>query len=125
MVDLLTPDERRAVLEHELAHVRTRDDRYLPYFHVLASVVFFDPLLRFLRDRLTRRYEFEADETAARRTRRPRALASALLKFYEASPDRRPAVAFAGHRLSLIVERIERLLALAREIESSDLAALA
>lgn len=118
LMDLLTPEERQAVFEHELAHVRARDDRYLPYFHVLASVVFFDPLLKFLRDRLTRRYEFDADETAAWRTRTPRALATALLKFYEATSGSRSAVAFAGRHRSLIEERIDRLLDLAREMEA-------
>lgn len=116
---LLEPAERAGVLEHELAHVRSRDNRYFPYFYTLASIMFFDPLLRRLRDALGRRYEFEADETAARRTRNPRALALALLKISEvASPIPRVA-AFLGHSPGkLLRERIERLIALAARLDA-------
>lgn len=117
--DLLDTNERRAVLEHELAHVRARDHRYLPYVHALSTVVFFDPFLRRLRNVLSRGYEFEADDTAARRIRNPRALAQALLKVCEAGRGS-PAVAdFLGcGRGPSIVERIERLLTLAERMDA-------
>jgi len=115
---LLTPEERRVVLEHELAHVRSRDSRYLPWFHVLASVVFFDPMLRALRRRIGRQYEFEADAEASHRTRAPRALAQALLKMYEAAVPAQGNVSFlGGGEAQILVERIERLLALAERME--------
>ena len=121
MMDLLTADEQVAVLEHELAHVRSRDDRYLPYFHALASIVFFDPFLRRLRDRIRRRYELEADDIAVRRTRRPRTLARALLKVYEAAAGSSSGPALLGHpRRHEILERIDRLLVLADRMDAGE-----
>jgi len=116
LLEILTPSERRAVLEHEIAHVRARDDRYLPFFHALASMLFFDPFLRKVRNRLGREYELEADEVSSRKTRDPRSLARALLKLFDATPSSPSGVAASlrGHRqTSAIVQRIERLLALA------------
>ncbi|MEK6986850.1 MAG: M56 family metallopeptidase [Candidatus Thermoplasmatota archaeon] len=121
LLKILTPAERKAVLEHELAHVRARDDRYLPFFHVVTSVLFFDPVLRRLRERLGRSYELEADDMAARRTRDPRSLAHALLKFYEAaSQSGVPAgIGLLGNgHTSFLIERIERLLALAEQMDA-------
>jgi len=119
LMNLLAPEERRAVIEHEVAHVRARDDRYMPFFHTIASVIFFDPFLRQLRESMGRRYEFEADDGAARRTRNPRALARALLKLSEIAPSFRGAPALFGRvRPSDLIERIERLLLLAELMES-------
>lgn len=112
--NLLDPTELAVVIEHELAHVRGRDNRYLPYFHALTAIVFFDPFLRSLRRDLGHRYELEADRMAAFRTRRPLALASALLKVFEASTATgTPAALLGASRGPEILERIQRLLAFA------------
>jgi len=117
---ILTAEERQAVLEHELAHIEARDDRYLPFFHALSALVFFDPFLRHLRDRMGRRHEMEADEAASTRTRNPRALARALLKLYETAGPKPIGAAFLGHRRGPeILERIERLIALAERMDAS------
>jgi len=119
LVDLLSSDEFDAVIEHELAHIRSKDDRYLPFFHLLSSLVFFDPFVRYLRNRLSRRYEFDADEAAARATRRPRILAGALWKVWEATSGRPAGAAFLGRRRPCeILERIEHLLSLAESMEN-------
>ncbi len=121
LVALLSPSELRGVTEHELAHVRARDNRYLPYFHALASLIFFDPTLRHLRNRLSRRFEFEADESASRRTRDPRALARALLKVSEAASGSTPSPALLGlGRCREILNRIERLITLAESMEKGE-----
>lgn len=116
--DLLAPEELRAALAHEAAHVRAHDSRYLPVVRSLSRILFLDPVLRYLSRRLAARYEFGADEDAANSTKDPRSLARALLKIQEASAGPSPGVAFLGHaRTPLLVERIERLLALAERME--------
>lgn len=115
LMDLLEPDELEAAIAHELAHVRARDDRYLPYFRTLASIIFFDPVLRSLNRRVSRRHEFAADREAALQTGRPRALARALLKVYLHPHAPASAAGFAGESRSELLARIEALL----EIEES------
>ncbi len=77
---LLNPDEMEAVLVHELAHVRSQDSRVNILLSVYRKILFFDPILRVLESRLYREREFAADEFSAFFTRKPRSLASALLK---------------------------------------------
>ncbi len=116
--DLLDPVELRAALAHEAAHVRAHDHRYLPFVRSLSRILFMDPILGYLARHLAARYEFGADQDAARATGEPRALASALLKVYERSESTRGAAAFLGHaRTPMIVQRIERLLAMAERLE--------
>ena len=116
--DLLTPDELRAALAHEAAHVRAHDHRYLPFVRSLSRILFLDPVLGYLSRHLAARYEFGADEDAAWATRDPRALASALLKVHDASSTSSGAAAFLGHpRPPMILARIERLLDLAEAME--------
>ena len=116
--DLLTLSELRAALAHEVAHVDAHDHRYLPFVRSLSRILFLDPVLRRLARHLSARYEFGADEDAAEATRDPRSLARALLKVHEASRSSSGAAAFLGHgRSPLIVERIERLLALADRMD--------
>lgn len=118
--DLLTPEELRAAVAHEAAHVRAHDHRYLPFVRSLSRILFMDPVLAYLSRHLAARYEFGADEDAAQVTGEPRTLASALLKVYESSQRSAGAPAFLGHdRSPMIVRRIERLLDLAETMERS------
>ena len=113
LVNLLEPEELRAVVGHELAHVQARDDRYLPFFRTLSALMFFDPVLRALHRRVSRRHEFEADRVAAERTGRPLDLARALLKVYiNDRPAFSAAVGFASRTRSELLERIDALIAL-------------
>lgn len=112
LVNLLGPDEIRASVAHEMAHVRARDDRYLPFFRGLSTTLFVDPVSRYLYHRISRRHEFEADREAAVRTGRPRELACALLKVYMHNRTVTNATPFSGGSPSELLDRIEALLAL-------------
>ncbi len=115
--DLLTGPELRATLAHEAAHVRAHDSRYLPFVRTLSTLLFLDPILGLLARRLAARYEFGADEDAARSTGNPRALASALLKMSRTTPGRTVGASIlGGRRRPLLLARIERLLALAESM---------
>jgi Zn-dependent protease with chaperone function len=117
LMGILADDEADAVLAHEAAHVEARDDRYLPFFHVLSTLLFFDPIVRDLKRRVARHHEFAADAESARVTRRPLSLARALLKLYiEGMPEGTASLHATGlsgrGSRAEIVERIEALVAL-------------
>jgi Zn-dependent protease with chaperone function len=118
LIDRLRPDEREAVVAHELGHIRGLDGRYLTFFRTLSRMMRWDPILAYLADRLTEREELRADLDAVELTRRPRALARALYKASLADASTaRPAPGLLGpggrRGRRQAVERIRRLVALA------------
>ena len=113
LLDILADDEVSAVVAHEAAHVEARDDRYIPFFHTLSLLLFFDPVLRVLRRRVARHHEFAADAESARTTRQPLSLARALLKVYlEGMPVPHATGLFGRGSRAELLHRIEALLAL-------------
>ncbi len=76
----LTPEERRAVVAHELGHVAALDGRYLTFLRTLSRLVRWDPVYAVLSRSMTRLEEIRADDIAVQLTGRPRALARALYK---------------------------------------------
>lgn len=114
----LEPDEREAVVAHELGHLQGLDGRYLTFLRTLSRMMRWDPVLAYLTTRLTSREEYRADAAAARMTRQPLALARALFKVSIAPVPSGPGVAAflggsgAGGRREAL-ERIRRLVALA------------
>jgi Zn-dependent protease with chaperone function len=107
LVDVLGDDELEAVLAHEFAHIEELDARFRPYFEVLATVYFFDPVVGVTRRYMRRLQEYGADDRAAEVTGDPRALARALVKVSEHESD-------AGRRFE-IKERAQRLVGRARD----------
>lgn len=121
--ELLSPEELRAVVAHELGHIRGLDSRYLTFLRTFARLMRWDPLLAYLARRLTIREEYRADAEAAGMTRSPIALARALYKAVTL-PEGRPSApfpAFLGFSGQLArreaYARIRRLVALAESGE--------
>lgn len=103
-VEELSRDELRAVVGHELHHVRRRDPLLLLLARSLADAMFFVPLLRRTGERCAALGELAADEAAVRRLDGERPpLASALLKF--SAPADHPA-SVAG----IAPERVDHLM---------------
>lgn len=121
--ELLSPEELRAVVAHELGHIRGLDSRYLTFLRTFAHMMRWDPLLAYLARRLTIREEYRADTEAAGMTRRPIELARALYKAVTLpeSASSRPFPAFLGFSGRLArreaYARIRRLVALAESGE--------
>lgn len=80
LLDILQPDEVEAVLAHELAHIEALDARFRPYFEVLASIYFFDPVVQAVKNTMRSFHEYGADQRAVEVTGRPEALSRALVK---------------------------------------------
>jgi Zn-dependent protease with chaperone function len=117
---LLREEELVASLAHEYAHLEANDHRYLTFFKTLCAIVFFDPAVLLLSHKLCREAEFRADAEAARVTRNPMALARALLKLYVVGDGAGTGGdAAPGLGKAYVVERIRRLLAMAREMEAA------
>ncbi len=76
----LDEEEKEAVLAHELAHIRRRDDLTVWVAQIMRNVTFYLPALWVIWQKLKLHIEVASDELAIKVTGRPLALASALLK---------------------------------------------
>ena len=74
----LDPEQQRAALAHELAHIVRRDPEWRIAVEVLERALFLQPLNRLARARLCDSAEFLCDEWAVRCTQSPLALARCL-----------------------------------------------
>ena len=94
----LAPSLQRAVLSHELIHVRRRD--WLPALleEVWCAILWFHPAARALASRLSLARETLVDEATIAHTRDRRAYAEALLEFSTARPRLLGANALIGRR---------------------------
>lgn len=77
----LSVDMQRAVLLHELAHVRRRDHWLAPLLETIRVVFFFHPLVRWLLGRLEYECELLCDEVVVGRGVDRRDYARMLLEF--------------------------------------------
>lgn len=112
----LAPDELRAVLAHEIAHLVRRDPAWLLAAVTLESLFFFQPLNRATRAQLQAEAEFLSDDLAAGRATSGVVLARCLARVAEWCSERPPgaaaemlAPALTEHRASL-GPRVRRLL---------------
>ncbi len=103
-LEVLSPSEWAAVLEHERAHLRGRHVLAVSVAAVLRAAFPFVPLFRTAAVATPRLVEMAADDAAARRTDR-QIVATALLRLAEATV---PAGAF-GAGGSTVVSRVRRL----------------
>lgn len=84
----LDRQELDALLAHEVAHIRRRDPLVTVLTGVARDLTFFLPAIHLATLGLRREQEEAADDLAASCTRRPGALASTILKVWEAQTGR-------------------------------------
>jgi HEAT repeat protein/beta-lactamase regulating signal transducer with metallopeptidase domain len=77
-LDQLDPDQQRAALAHELAHVIRRDSMWRIVAAAIERALFFQPLTRVARVKMTESAEFLCDQWAVQQTGSPLALARCL-----------------------------------------------
>jgi Zn-dependent protease with chaperone function len=109
LAERLLPEQLRALLAHEGAHVSRRDPLRLSLLRFLALALFWLPALRRLADDVADEAEIQADDRAA--GGEPLVLASALLalaSWRAPGPAWADAVGFA-QRADLLDRRIRRL----------------
>ena len=121
LCDILDQEELQAVLAHEIAHARRRDNRLSWLLFGLRLLSFYSPVALLVSHQMGHDVERLCDADAASSTGNPLALASALIKVYRASrkraaPRGQPA-RFAWSALALeqrakrtlVEDRVERL----------------
>lgn len=114
LVDRMSDAELRAVVAHELAHVRRRDAFWRPAISALARVGFFQPFNWVAAARLRELSECICDEDAVAATRSPLHLAAALEVVARRAKRQRVQLALApslGAPVSLTLKRVTRILA--------------
>src|SRR5438309_2472270 len=83
LMTFLDRDELETVVAHELMHLKHHDAEFKVFSKVLSRILFFDPFSKFFVPAVPRERDSLADETSARSTGKPAALASALLKIVD------------------------------------------
>ena len=109
----LDPEQQRAALAHEMAHLARRDPEWRIAVEVLERALFFQPLNRLARARLCDAAEFLCDEWAVRHTESPLAMARCLsvVASWWSPADELPAGVSAMARSdSAMVRRVTRIL---------------
>jgi hypothetical protein len=107
-VALLTPDELRAAVRHEIGHVQSRDNLKKLLLHAAPF-----PGMGSLERAWQEAAEFAADEAAVSKSDDAIDLAGALIKLCDLVPLQDPPAFTTGlvHLRALVTTRVERLLA--------------
>jgi TonB family protein len=104
-----TEDIQRAVVSHELFHVKRRDWGWLLLEEIVCAMLWFNPAIWWLISRLHLAREVVVDELAVLATGRRRAYMEALIAFaHETSPA--PVAAFGGR-----AQLFDRIVLLSKE----------
>jgi Zn-dependent protease with chaperone function len=82
LVDSMSSAEIEAVLAHEISHLKNNDSRQKGLARLTKLAFAFDPVAHLVEAAVHRERELLADQSSARQTQRPLALASALLKVH-------------------------------------------
>lgn len=109
--DAWSPERRRAVLVHELAHVRRRDQAFHLLAHVACALHWFNPLVWLTSRRLRAESERACDDLVLRSGVRASSYAADLLDIVRASASARaPATAIAMAQASEFEGRLMAIL---------------
>lgn len=109
--ELLTANELKSVMDHELAHIRYYDLIGTFLIQFLGDLFWFIPGYRWLSHKIDRMREILADQSAVHEGAEPAYLASALIKLKESMPLSVPVLYSAFFRNSSLLKlRIETLL---------------
>jgi len=103
----LSPEQLRAVLVHELAHIRRHDHVFNAVQVVVETLLFFHPVTWWLSSQIRAEREHCCDATTVRRTTDARAFAEALTRLETMRSTSRSALAATDGPL---VDRIARIL---------------
>lgn len=106
----LPPESVRAVIAHELAHLRRYDYWFNLVQMTVESVLFFNPAVWWISRQVRIERESSCDMLAARALDHPVSMAEALSAWGERSLMQSGAVSFTSSRRGLLLDRVRRLL---------------
>lgn len=113
LLEILNDEETEMVLAHEFSHTSEHDTRYTHLIYTIATIIFFDPMLKLFKLIIHENHEYNADLQAVKMIEKPRTLASALLKMVKEHikmKKRRISTGIISSKKPLILKRIEKLL---------------
>lgn len=110
IADRLDPAELDAIVEHEMCHVRRRDNLTGAVHLVVELLFWFHPLVWWIRARLLEERERACDETVLQSGSEPRIYAEGILKICRFYVER-PLVSASGVTGSNLKRRIEAIMA--------------
>jgi bla regulator protein BlaR1 len=109
IIERLTPDQLRAVIAHELVHVRRRDNLTITLHMLVEAIFWFHPLVWFIRTQLVKEREQACDEAVLRAGTEAHVYADAILstcRFYLTSNS----ISFSAVTGSDLKKRIEAIM---------------
>lgn len=106
--DQLTDAELEAVLAHELAHVRRRDNLFAGIHSIVEAIFWFYPAVWWIGRRLIAEREYACDEAVLRRGNHPETYAEGILKVCEFYV-KAPLACASGVSASNLRKRIEAI----------------
>lgn len=109
-----TPQQQRAVIAHECAHVANRDFYVQCLAHVHRAIFWFNPLAWWLADRLSVLSEYISDDAALEQQAQPQAYAELLLGFARRATAGEQIVSIAGK--SSLAARLDRVLSVRKHV---------
>ena len=101
------------VLAHEFSHTSEHDTRYTHLIYTIATIIFFDPMLKLFKFLIHEKHEYKADLQAVKLINKPKTLANALFKMLKGQLNiskRRISTGIVSCKKPLIIKRIEKLL---------------
>ena len=113
LVSGMTPNQWRAVLAHELAHIRRWDDVVNFCQQILESLLFFNPAVWWVSYQVRVEREACCDAWGAGLAPDPLGYAQVMLEIAEqlTATHRSPALAFADERAGSLLDRVRRVVA--------------
>ncbi len=113
LISKLSRREVRGVILHEIQHKKNKDPLRFFLFSLLKDTFFYLPICRWFSNESTLRLELEADDFAAKKTKKPIELANALVKVatsinlnVNTDLDLQPSISGNGGHLALRVKRL-------------------
>ena len=110
LINLLTDDELKAVISHEIYHKDNRDPLKIFLLSLCASTIGYIPILKWFNHQYRIIQEVLADEFAIRKQETPVNLGSALLKMLKIGKQEKMPFAYASFADTSVNYRIEYIL---------------
>ncbi len=105
----LSPGQVESILIHELAHIRRRDYLFNLVQHLVDTLFFFNPALRWVSSLIRSERENCCDDIAIRETRSRRQFVEALVSFHEYSRVARGYALSFAEKENNVVRRVKRI----------------
>lgn len=117
LMSLLTADELKAVISHEMYHKEQRDPLRIFLMALCSSTIWYIPILKWCNQKYRIVKELLADEYAIEKQQTSVNLGSALLKMLKVSKHEKMPFAYASFADTSVNYRIDYILDPLREIE--------